>query len=95
MEYTILQNIFNIEDGTNIGDTFCAGIRLAMDNALEETERFFVSLANAAAVQVPDTDLTVTIIDGDGMLCMDLLHWINTSMMMHYLYLLQSNDIKT
>ena len=68
LEYTVLQNVFNIPDGTDVGNTFCANIRLLADNALEEPEETFsVSLINPVATQVPDTALDVTIIDGDGM----------------------------
>ena len=67
-EYTVLQNLFNIPDGTNVGNTFCANIRLLADNTLEEPEEIFsVNLINPVATQVPDTALNVTIIDGDGM----------------------------
>ena len=76
----MLDDIFNIPDGTNVGNTFCADIRLGEDNALEEPEETFsVSLVNSVAVEVPDTSLSVTITDGNGIYelriwCIDLLH---------------------
>ena len=70
-DYTELENIINIPSGASVGNRFCKDITLFSDNTVEEAEETFsISLTSSgtAFVEVPDTTLTVTIMDADGKL---------------------------
>ena len=70
VDYLLVDNLINIPNGAVVGNTFCADVSLANDGVVEviEEETFSISLTTPGVVfvVVPDTNLTVTIMDADG-----------------------------
>jgi hypothetical protein len=68
-DYVLVDNLINIPNGAIVGSTFCVDVSLSNDGAVEvlEEETFSISLTTPGVmlVVIPDTNLTVTIIDAD------------------------------
>ena len=67
-DYEAISVTLVIPLGSMSGATQCQDITIVDNSAFEKNESFFVILSSEPNVQVPDPNVTVTIIDNEGIL---------------------------